>query len=1383
MGNRLFNILRSIISLILIIIIFNITTLKAQTAIAPSGDGVIGDPYLIATLENLYWVTQNSSSWNKHFLQTANIDASSTIGWDSGAGFSPIGNGGTRFTGSYNGGGHTITGLYINRPSTNYIGFFGVANSPSSIKNIGLINVNVTGNHSVGGLVGLNYAGTISSSYSTGSVSGNINVGGLTGLNMGTITNSYSTSSVNGSNYVGGLVGTNRHPDGPGTITNSYSSGSVNSTGSRVGGLVGIGFLSVITDSFWDTQTSGQISSEGGTAKTTAEMKTAITYLGAGWDAAVWNLGDVINNGYPYLDWQNTSGTTLLAAAAPSGSGTVGDPYLIAILDNLYWVTQNSSSWNKHFLQTANIDASSTSGWDSGAGFSPIGNSGTRFTGSYDGGGHTITGLYINRPSTNYASLFGYILSSGTIKNLGLQNVNITGNDQVGGLIGYIQMGNVTNCYTSGTVTGRQTIGGFAGSMADNGNIYLSYSSAVVNASGNYSGGFIGNTGGEIHNSYAAGSVSGTSYVGGFAGSLSNQSQTSNVFSTGLVNGTGSYVGGIAGYASLEINIMLPAASITNSFWDTETSSLTTGIGGGVTGGTTGKTTAEMKTISTYINGGWDLEIETANGTDNIWDIDNTNGVINNGYPFLSWQNGGSVSISVPAPTVNIGAPSSSVTITGPVTFSITYSNAETVNLTAADVTLNKTGSADGTISVTNGTTSNPTITVNGITGDGTIGITISAGTSSNILGQPEDAGAGPSTTFLVDNTPPSSYSVSIDQPSINLSNQSSVSFTFTGAEVGTTYNYTISSSGVGTNVVGNGIITSTDQQITNIDLSGLTDGTITLSVTLTDVVGNIGIAETDTRIKDTVRPTANISTQEENVKKKVPFTVEINFNKPVIGFSAESIEITNGVLSNFTIVTFSQYTVDVMPLSSGVITIDIPSSTVQDGTGNDNTDSIQFSIIAVNNAPVIASIEEWVLNYTEMDEATPITNTLIVSDLDNDNLSSAVISITGNYTSGEDILSFTNQNGITGNWNNLTGTMTLTGNASIADYQTALRNIRYSNSSTNPNTLTRKVSFTINDGESNSNTTTRQINVIAVNNPPVVSFILSPLSLNKNESITFSLRTLLPFISDPDNLVEELVISFEYLGENLIITALNDSLIHIQPKNNWHGLDSIIIKVSDGHTTTRAAFAINIISVNDLPEFINLPEIVTITGSSPIALVIYNMVNDVETPNNLLQFEFRTGNDSLLYNFDPDKGLLILSALEGYKGETELIIKVTDEDGGVSETSITIKVESNITGIEELLSGIPTEYEVYQNYPNPFNPSTVIRYGLPEESRVVLRIFNILGQEVRTLFEGIRKAGYYEETFIGRGLSSGIYIYSLVGESTTSSKKYSQVKKMLMVK
>ncbi|WP_312159810.1 S-layer homology domain-containing protein [Oscillibacter sp.] len=113
--------------------------------------------------------------------------------------------------------------------------------------------------------------------------------------------------------------------------------------------------------------------------------------------------------------------------------------------------------------------------------------------------------------------------------------------------------------------------------------------------------------------------------------------------------------------------------------------------------------------------------------------------------------------------------------------------------------------------------------------------------------------------TISKDATAPVGYSVSIDQGSINNANQTAMSFTFAGAEVGAAYNYTISSSGGAGSVTGNGAIAGATQQITGIDTTALPDGTLTLSVTLTDTVGNIGAAVTDTVIKDTkIAPTIN---------------------------------------------------------------------------------------------------------------------------------------------------------------------------------------------------------------------------------------------------------------------------------------------------------------------------------------------------------------------------------------------------------------------------------------------------------------------------------------------------------------------------------------------
>ena len=149
------------------------------------------------------------------------------------------------------------------------------------------------------------------------------------------------------------------------------------------------------------------------------------------------------------------------ATPPSSGDGSSGDPYQIDTLNNLYWITQNSDEWSAYYTQTANINASSSSSWDSNAGFTPIGNSSTRFTGSYDGNGHTIDSLFINRPTSSRIGLFGRIgvdsNSTTTIQNLGLTNVSITGRSYVGALVGLKQNGTliVSNCHVSGSVTGK----------------------------------------------------------------------------------------------------------------------------------------------------------------------------------------------------------------------------------------------------------------------------------------------------------------------------------------------------------------------------------------------------------------------------------------------------------------------------------------------------------------------------------------------------------------------------------------------------------------------------------------------------------------------------------------------------------------------------------------------------------------------------------------------------------------------------------------------------------------------------------------------------------------------------------------------------------------
>ena len=163
--------------------------------------------------------------------------------WNDGSGWDPI-----DLRTTFDGGGHTITNIYINRSDQDEVGLFGDPFvSGVIIRNVGLVSVDVTGKSSVGGLVGDAHGINISDSYVTGSVSGVGAVGGLIGDSFrSTITNSYSTASVSGSgSEVGGLVG-DSHTD---ALSNSHASGNV-SGGDAIGGLVGDSFSGTIVASF-----------------------------------------------------------------------------------------------------------------------------------------------------------------------------------------------------------------------------------------------------------------------------------------------------------------------------------------------------------------------------------------------------------------------------------------------------------------------------------------------------------------------------------------------------------------------------------------------------------------------------------------------------------------------------------------------------------------------------------------------------------------------------------------------------------------------------------------------------------------------------------------------------------------------------------------------------------------------------------------------------------------------------------------------------------------------------------------------------------------------------------------------------------------------------
>jgi len=234
------------------------------------GDGSAGDPYQISTPQQLQDM-QNDLTAN--YVLINDIDC-------SGFNFSSVGSiKSTEFTGVLDGQGHVVENLEITEEFSFDVGLIGYLDEGGEIRDIGVVNANISGEHGVGALAGVN-RGTISNSFSTGSVEGLERVGGLIGANNdGTVSNTYSRCSVEGvfaidepdGYYVGGLVGENFS-----TISNSFSTGSVEGE-ENVGGLVG-GGSGTVSDSYWDTDSSGQSSSAGGTGLTTSEIQGAFPY-------------------------------------------------------------------------------------------------------------------------------------------------------------------------------------------------------------------------------------------------------------------------------------------------------------------------------------------------------------------------------------------------------------------------------------------------------------------------------------------------------------------------------------------------------------------------------------------------------------------------------------------------------------------------------------------------------------------------------------------------------------------------------------------------------------------------------------------------------------------------------------------------------------------------------------------------------------------------------------------------------------------------------------------------------------------------------------------------------------------------------------------------
>ncbi|GHV87144.1 hypothetical protein AGMMS50255_4400 [Spirochaetia bacterium] len=242
--------------------------------------------------------------------------------------------------------------------------------------------------------------------------------------------------------------------------------------------------------------------------------------------------------------------------------------------------------------------------------WTPVGSSGSQFTGIFDGEGKTLSNLKIEKTGDDNVGLFGVVGSGGEVKSVGILSGSVKGRDNVGGLAGS-SSGDIINSYNNAAVNGTNNVGGLAGSTSG-GTITASYNNAEVTAQGSNGGGLVGSTGGDITACYSTGAVKVNGHnVGGLAGSMSGGNIT-DCYTTG--NLTGSSAGGL---------VPMMVGNVSFCYWD---NNIRSGSGGGGSGSGGGSKVTPTGSGFTPVNTNGNWGTGDGSGPGKYWKPNTVNG-------------------------------------------------------------------------------------------------------------------------------------------------------------------------------------------------------------------------------------------------------------------------------------------------------------------------------------------------------------------------------------------------------------------------------------------------------------------------------------------------------------------------------------------------------------------------------------------------------------------------------------------------------------------------------------------------------------------------------------------------------------------------------------
>lgn len=494
----------------------------------PEGNGVT-TPYQISNYDQLVWFANqvNNGNTSINAVLTSDILANENVLDENGnlnssltspTEWTPIGrtdDENRKYSGTFDGQGHIISGLYFNK-STDNVGLFGV--NAGTIKNVGIADSYFSGRTYVGSVCGYNYS-TVENCYSTSFVNGKYNVGGLCGENdYGIIKNSYITGSVNGKDSFGAICGESNNGD---NILNCYYLGEEETDEYD-------GTKAVSSETFASGEIAYLLQENGveevwgqriGTDKTPV-LKGEKVYLSSKYSGCAEKYkGDLLSTSYTndasaeivYSEHQydeNGICTVCGDVKLVEPEKDINGVYLIADMHNLFWFANEVNNGNVNINamlasdivinrdvldESGNLNSSLTNpiAW------TPIGTMTSNYEGVFDGNGHTISGLYFNDANAYNVGLFGY--NEGTIKNVGTIDSYFKGYYYVGSICARnYGSGTIESCYNTGSVNALGSAGGLCG--YGYGTIINCYNTGLVRSSGLASG--LCGYSGTIENSY-----------------------------------------------------------------------------------------------------------------------------------------------------------------------------------------------------------------------------------------------------------------------------------------------------------------------------------------------------------------------------------------------------------------------------------------------------------------------------------------------------------------------------------------------------------------------------------------------------------------------------------------------------------------------------------------------------------------------------------------------------------------------------------------------------------------------------------------------------------------------------------------------------------------